>query len=111
MIKTMSSKKKLIPRRKSQILDSRTKVASSEQAYCNENDELKKLYQNKGYQPPEIKQFETIYELSSKVRRGLIEEDGTLKVGKGLGHRFIDFASIEYWRCDDKERNKRRKSM
>jgi len=107
--------KKKNHRRKSQILDLRVKDTNSEHktvlANFEESEELNQLYQNKNYHPPEIKQFETIYESSSQVRRGLIGEDGTLKVGKSLGLRFIDFVSFEYWQCDDKEKTRRRRAM
>lgn len=107
----MSTKKKKTDRRKSQIFDLRLKDSSDELANIEENEELKQLYQNKNYQAPELKQFETIYESPSKVRRGLIEEDGTLNIGRGRGQRYIDFASIKYWRTDDKDKNKKRKIM
>jgi len=111
---TMVDKKKN-HRRKSQISDLRWKDTNSEHktvlANFEESEELNQLYLNKNYHPPEIKQFETIYESSSQVRRGLIGEDGTLKVGKSLGLRFIDFVSFEYWQCDDKEKTRRRRAM
>lgn len=107
--------KKKNHRRKSQILGLQLKGTENEQniehANSEESEVLNQLYQNKNYHPPEIKQFETIYESSSKVRRGLIGEDGTLKVGKSLGLRFIDFVSFEYWQCDDKEKTRRRRAM
>ena len=46
-----------------------------------------------------------------RARRGgaLVAEDGGLVIGKGKGRRTIE--GYKYWKQDDEERNKRRKSM
>eukprot|EP00090_Calanus_glacialis_P012565 TRINITY_DN21171_c0_g1_i2.p1 TRINITY_DN21171_c0_g1~~TRINITY_DN21171_c0_g1_i2.p1 ORF type:complete len:792 (-),score=260.97 TRINITY_DN21171_c0_g1_i2:221-2596(-) len=81
-----------------------------------ENEALRDLYQNKNFIHPDPKELETIIEEGGekedqRARRGvaLVAEDGGLVVGKGKGRRTIE--GYKYWKQDDKERNKRRKSM
>ena len=66
---------------------------------------LVSLYQNKNYQPPPKRTFETLFE---DAKRGF-SEDGQLALGKALDKRYIE--DYSFWKQDDKVKNKRRKGM
>jgi hypothetical protein len=97
----MTDKNKRKSRRASQVfLD----LPTSQEALL-QNEQLVSLYQNKNFQAPTSREFETIYEDS---KRGL-SEDGSLVLGKSLGKRFLE--TYKYWKQDDRERVRRRKLM
>jgi len=96
----MTDKKKK-SRRASQIfLD----LASSQES-LEQNEQIRNLYQNKDFQAPTPRDFETIFEAA---KRGL-SDDGSLMLGKNLGKRFLE--PYKYWKQDDRERVRRRKVM
>ena len=80
-----------------------------------QNESIVKLYQNKTFVPPEPKEFETINEEGidktvQRAKRGQnVSLDGTLVLGNGKALRKI--LEYKYWKQDDKERNRKRKSM
>ena len=88
-------------RRASQIFQD---LASSQEALM-QNEQIRNLYQNKNFQAPSPRDFETIFE---DYRRGLTE-DGSLVLGKSLGKRFLE--TYKYWKQDDRDRVRRRKLM
>jgi len=97
----MAEKKK--KRRNSQLFGD---LQLNENVNLEENEQLRDLYLNKNYVPPEIKKFETIFETA---RRGLTEDGGGLFLGKSQGKRFVE--PYKFWRSDDKEKNRKRKQM
>ena len=70
--------------------------------------ELHDYYMNKNYVAPEKIQLETIFEAGTGNRRGA-SENGELVRGKNLAKRYIE--DYSFWKQNDKDRNKRRKSM
>jgi len=81
-----------------------------------ENEALKDLYQNKKFVLPEPCDLETIIEEGTRkeehrARRGTptTSEDGGLVLGVGKGKRMIE--GYKFWKQDDKDRIKKRKSM
>lgn len=70
-----------------------------------DDEELVALYRNKNFVPPAPRQFETLFE---GPRRGLSEE-GELLLGRNQGKRYIE--AYQYWKQNDKEKNRRRKLM
>ena len=81
-----------------------------------ENEAIRDLYQNKKFVMPEPLELETIIEEGvekeeHRARRGapVVSCDGGLVLGVGRGRRIIE--GYKYWKQDDKERNKKRKSM
>jgi len=82
-----------------------------------QNETIVKLYQNKTFEPPEPKEFETILEEGNKpvsngrVKRGQAQPstDGSLVLGLSKSSRKI--LEYKYWKQDDKERNRKRKLM
>ena len=82
-----------------------------------QNENIVKLYQNKTFEPPEPKEFETILEEGNKpvsngrVKRGQAQPstDGSLVLGLSKSSRKI--LEYKYWKQDDKERNRKRKLM
>ena len=81
-----------------------------------ENEAIRDLYQNKKFVMPEPLELETIIEErvekeEHRARRGApaVSCDGGLVLGVGRGRRIIE--GYKYWKQDDKERNKKRKSM
>jgi len=81
-----------------------------------ENETLKDLYQNKNYVLPEPCELETIVEEGARkeehrARRGTptVSEDGGLKLGVGKGKRIIE--GYKFWKQDDKDRIRKRKTM
>lgn len=81
-----------------------------------ENEALKDLYQNKKFVLPEPSELETIIEEGARkevhrARRGTpsISEDGGLVLGVGKSKRLIE--GYKFWKQDDKDRIRKRKSM
>ena len=82
-----------------------------------QNENIVKLYQNKTFEPPEPKLYETLIEEgaapnveNTRAKRGQIpSKDGTLVLGINKLSRKIE--DYKFWKQDDKERNKRRKLM
>lgn len=82
-----------------------------------QNETIVKLYQNKTFEPPEPKEFETILEegnrpvSNGRVKRGQAQPstDGSLVLGLSKSSRKI--SEYKYWKQDDKERNRKRKLM
>ena len=83
-----------------------------------QNENIVKLYQNKTFEPPEPKLYETLIEEggtptieNTRAKRGQIipNKDGTLVLGLNKLSRKIE--DYKFWKQDDKERNKRRKIM
>ena len=70
-----------------------------------EDEELVKYYQNKNFVAPLPRKLETLFEGS---RRGFSKE-GELNLGKGLDKRYIE--DYEFWKQNDKDKNRRRKVM
>ena len=82
-----------------------------------QNENIVKLYQNKTFEPPEPKLYETLIEEgaaptieNTRAKRGQIpNKDGTLVLGLNKLSRKIE--DYKFWKQDDKERNKKRKVM
>ena len=82
-----------------------------------QNETIVKLYQNKTFEPPEPKEYETILEegifpiSSARAKRGQAQpsKDGLLVLGLNKSSRKI--VEYKYWKQDDKDRNRRRKLM
>eukprot|EP00088_Acartia_fossae_P023855 TRINITY_DN2483_c0_g1_i7.p1 TRINITY_DN2483_c0_g1~~TRINITY_DN2483_c0_g1_i7.p1 ORF type:complete len:665 (-),score=157.95 TRINITY_DN2483_c0_g1_i7:279-2273(-) len=70
-------------------------------------NELHEYYMNKNYVAPEKIQLETIFEAGGK--RGTSSDTGELVAGRHKAKRYIE--DYSFWKQNDKERNKRRKSM
>ena len=70
-------------------------------------NELHDYYMNKNYLAPEKIQLETIFEAGGK--RGTSSDTGELVAGRHKAKRYIE--DYSFWKQNDKERNKRRKSM
>jgi hypothetical protein len=97
----MADKSKKSSRRKSQIfLD----LASSQES-LEQNEQIQILYQNKNYQPPPQRDYETIFEAAKRGQ----SDDGSLIFGRSLGKRLIE--PYRFWKQDDRERIRRRKAM
>lgn len=84
-----------------------------------QNETIVKLYQNKTFEPPEPKEYETILEEGNgpvsnsncRAKRGQAKpsKDGSLVLGLNKSPRKI--LEYKYWKQDDKERNRKRKLM
>jgi len=82
-----------------------------------QNETIVKLYQNKTFEPPEPKEYETILEEGNgpvsnsncRAKRGQAQpsKDGSLVLGLNKSPRKI--LEYKYWKQDDKERNRKRK--
>lgn len=81
-----------------------------------QNEAIINLYNNKNYAPPEQKALETIYEDFQNNRKTLRPKRGSSSstgndsflLGKNLEKRFIE--DYRFWKQDDKDRLKKRKS-
>ena len=84
-----------------------------------QNESIVKLYQNKTFEPPEPKEYETILEegnesvsnTNGRAKRGQAQpsKDGFLVLGLNKSSRKI--LEYKFWKQDDKERNRKRKLM
>jgi len=99
-------------RRSSQVFN----FEQTEEA-LEENQALKDLYQNKNFVLPDLRELETIIEEGGgkkeehRTRRGTqnVSEDGGLLLGMGKAKRTIE--GYKFWKQDDKERIRKRKTM
>jgi len=82
-----------------------------------QNESIVNLYQNKTFQPPEPQPIETITEEgdqgtkpNQRLKRGAVASpNGMLVLGSRKSLRQIQ--TYKFWKQDDKERNRRRKTM